>query len=129
MIFLGGVFSHAVRRSPASEDYRANSNFGVKISSVEPTAAFLNVARDVLARLAFNPVYARIDLIGAKDKILINEVELIEPSLYFSYGKNSTEKFVKVILDKFSYFGFPKLALIKPKTTGFGFVRRLVNSG
>ena len=101
MIFLGGVFSHAVRRSPASEDYRANSNFGVKISSVEPTAAFLNVARDVLARLAFNPVYARIDLIGAKDKILINEVELIEPSLYFSYGKNSTEKFVKIILDKF----------------------------
>ena len=101
LIFLGGVFSHAVRRSPASEDYRANSNFGVKISSVKPTAAFLNVARDVLARLAFNPVYARIDLIGAKDKILINEVELIEPSLYFSYGKNSTEKFVKVILDKF----------------------------
>ncbi|WP_314988632.1 hypothetical protein [uncultured Campylobacter sp.] len=101
LIFLGGVFSHAVRRSPASDDYRANSNFGVKISSVEPTAAFLNIARDVLARLAFNPVYARIDLIGAKDKILINEVELIEPSLYFSYGKNSTEKFVKIILDKF----------------------------
>ena len=101
LIFLGGVFSHAVRRSPASEDYRANSNFGVKISSVEPPVAFLNIARDVLARLAFNPVYARIDLIGAKDKILINEVELIEPSLYFSYGKNSTEKFVKVILDKF----------------------------
>lgn len=44
-------------------------------------------------------------------------------------GSKNYERNLEPSDSKFSYFDFSRLALIKPKTTGFGFVRRLVNSG
>ncbi|WP_019145292.1 ATP-grasp domain-containing protein [Aeromicrobium massiliense] len=92
MLFLGGHFSHAIRKAPLLErgegvnDHRDSRG---DITPRAPTAAQLEVAastHDALRGL-FGPdldlLYARIDLVTAPDGgPVVLEVELTEPSLF-----------------------------------------------
>lgn len=83
LIFIGDVFSHAVLRRPAAGEWRANSQYGVRLERVEPDEAVIGVAQSALAALPEPPAYARVDgLIRPGQDYLVTEVELIEPALF-----------------------------------------------
>ncbi|EAI2136992.1 hypothetical protein EKP34_04940 [Campylobacter upsaliensis] len=99
-IFFGGKFNYAIHRQ-TQKDWRANSNYGVKIAPLKnPSKAHIDLALKALKALkSSNLLYARVDLLPQKnDKALINEVELIEPSLYFDFHENTLEQFIKNLL-------------------------------
>ncbi|WP_298644900.1 hypothetical protein [uncultured Cardiobacterium sp.] len=86
LIYFGGAYSHAAHRRPAAGEWRANSAYGVEILPVTPEPAWRSRAEAVLAALPSPPLYARVDgLITADGDYLINEIELIEPALYFGH--------------------------------------------
>jgi glutathione synthase/RimK-type ligase-like ATP-grasp enzyme len=92
MLFLGGRFSHAVRKGPLlrrGEGVRQDRDSRGDLRAVEPTAAQREVAQAVFDAVpalvpgAAPALYARIDLVpGPAGRPVLLELELAEPSLF-----------------------------------------------
>lgn len=82
-LFVGGRFSHAVRKVAAAGDFRIQPQFGGRFFAVAPDPADLALAERVIAALPAEPLYARVDLIRLPDgQLALMELEAIEPDLY-----------------------------------------------
>lgn len=82
-LFVGGAFSHAVRKVAKPGDFRIQPQFGGVFSRFEPEAAALTLAERVIAAAPVQTLYARVDLIRLADSTLaLMELEAIEPDLY-----------------------------------------------
>jgi glutathione synthase/RimK-type ligase-like ATP-grasp enzyme len=107
LIYLGGQFSHAVRKGPLLQ-----LGAGVvdelwqreQITAAEPTDLELDVAEGALAaahRIGGPITYARVDLVPGTDAALLDvavlELELIEPSLFLDTSPGAPELFAKSI--------------------------------
>ncbi|MCF7521708.1 glutathione synthetase [Neisseria sp. ZJ106] len=99
MVFFQGQYSHAVRRQPPQGEWRANSAYGVAILPYQPAEHIIAAAQAVVQKLPELPLYARVDgtLIG--QNLLLNELELIEPSLYLDQAAGAVERFVQAVAE------------------------------
>ena len=105
LIYLGGKYSHAVRKEPLLE-HGSEPGSGLyleeTITSAKPTAVELELGERALSAVPFardDLLYARIDLIGADDgRPLVLEVELTEPSLFIGYANGAAERFAAAIV-------------------------------
>ena len=101
LVFLGGEYSHAVRKTATPGDFRVQEEFGGAVLVEEPSAATLAAARDVLVgvpggdRLA----YARVDLVEDRERgPLLMELELIEPELFLRSADGAATKLARAAL-------------------------------
>jgi len=88
-IFIGNTFSHAIQRIPSRSDFRANVALGATVAIYEPTSNQIATAGVVLNHLPEDPLYARIDGYFDNDGFILNEIELVEPGLFFKEGTSS----------------------------------------
>jgi glutathione synthase/RimK-type ligase-like ATP-grasp enzyme len=99
MVFLGGRFSHAVRKRPAAGDFRVQEELGGRSLQVTASRDLRAFADSVVAALPESPLYARIDVVRYNGQPVIMEVELIEPVLFLSLVQGSVERFADAIHD------------------------------
>lgn len=93
LIYIEGAFSHAVRKLPATGDFRVQSIWGGTAAAAEPEPPHEEVAERALAQLDEPPLYARVDLVGDLDgNPALIELELIEPNLYLSTDPGAAER-------------------------------------
>lgn len=97
LIYLGGEFSHAVRKVPAGGDFRVQVEHGGVTTPHTPTAAELRVAEASLAQVGHDLLYARVDLVATPDGPLLMELELIEPDLFLGHADGAFDRFAAVI--------------------------------
>ena len=103
MIFFGGRFSHAIRKGPLLKKNEGSTRalFAAEhIGTREPTAAEHALAEKVLSSLPFTEtlLYARVDVIQNADGApVVLELELTEPSLFFSHAEGSAGRFADAI--------------------------------
>lgn len=100
MVFIAGVYSHAVRRLPAAGDWRANSQYGVQVTPANAPAAAIMAGADCLGRLPQMPFYARVDGLMIGNGFLLTELELIEPALFWDIVPGSAARFARAVLDR-----------------------------
>ena len=100
LFYFGGAFSHAIRKIPASGDFRVQEEHGGTITQFEPDSEMTAAAERTMAVLPETPLYARVDLIRGSSGLELMELELIEPSLYFQYADASAERFAKCFADR-----------------------------
>jgi glutathione synthase/RimK-type ligase-like ATP-grasp enzyme len=92
VVFVGGRFSHAVRKHALLRDTTAQTGQLFAEEVIDPmtaTAQERAVADAALAALPFDVArsgYARVDLFPTPEGPVVNEVELIEPSLFLMHG-------------------------------------------
>ena len=87
LIFFGNDYSHALIKKPKSGDYRIQSLYGGTEETYSPTINEINEAQKILNTLAFEPLYARVDLLRGNDgELKLIELEMIEPYLYLSHS-------------------------------------------
>jgi hypothetical protein len=94
LIWIDGALTHAVRKSPrfAGQD-EAVSPEAVPISSTEA-----HLARRALDAAAGPLLYARIDVAPDPSGVpVVMELELVEPSLFFSQSSAALERFVAAL--------------------------------
>lgn len=92
VFFFGGERAHAVRKVPATGDFRVQPTFGATHERIEAPAAAQAVARAALAAAPGEPLYARADLVSLDDgRQALIELELIEPSFYFDVAPENAE--------------------------------------
>jgi len=83
LLFIGGVFSHAVRKVPQKGDFRIQPQFGGRFLPATPSDEARAVAAAALAASPVPPLYARIDLVRLPNGALaLMELEATEPDLY-----------------------------------------------
>jgi glutathione synthase/RimK-type ligase-like ATP-grasp enzyme len=93
LVFLGGAYSHAVRKIPAAGDFRVHEFYGGRVELHTPSDAELAVAALTLRAVGHELAYARVDLVDTVEGPKVMELELIEPELFFSYVPSAADRF------------------------------------
>jgi glutathione synthase/RimK-type ligase-like ATP-grasp enzyme len=82
-LFVDGEFSHALVKRAKQGDYRIQEAYGGSSQRIDPTREDERQARTVLEALDEPQLYARVDMVrGADGRLLLMELEVIEPYLY-----------------------------------------------
>lgn len=99
-IYFAGEFSHALLKRPATGDYRAHGIYGGTVEFAAPRKDDLLQAESMLAKLPFDPLYARLDLVRLEGRLVVMELELIEPMLYFDQARLGAGRLVGAALSR-----------------------------
>lgn len=104
LVFLGGVFSHAIRKTPRKGEIRIQSEFGGTYVPVIVPADILSTARDILALAPGMPThpcaYARVDGIVVDGQFRLMELEMTEPELMFHIVPKAAVKLARFLLEQ-----------------------------
>jgi glutathione synthase/RimK-type ligase-like ATP-grasp enzyme len=104
LVFFGGQFSHAVCKVPPAGDFRVQVNWGGRYRAYTTSASERGVAEGCLeaAGRAFGLtaplLYARVDLLQSPEgRWWLNELELVEPALYFEHAPDGPARLLAAI--------------------------------
>ena len=97
-VFFGGEFSHAVKKSPRSGDWRVQHDYGGVSVPFVPEAKQMEAATVLLARSAPGSVYARVDTVEWEGRLHVMELEVVEPELFFRHHPAAPERFAAALL-------------------------------
>ncbi|GAA1945366.1 ATP-grasp domain-containing protein [Agromyces allii] len=81
-VIVGGSLSHALRKRPAAGDFRAHGIYGGTVERADAAADDVAQIASMLARLPFDLLYARFDVVRLDGRLAVLELELVEPMLY-----------------------------------------------
>jgi glutathione synthase/RimK-type ligase-like ATP-grasp enzyme len=98
LLFLGGAFSHAVRKRPAPSDFRVQEEFGGRAETSDPGNGVVAQAAAALAAAPGRTAYARVDGIVRNGGFVLMELELIEPVLYLARHPDAPARLAAAIL-------------------------------
>lgn len=106
LLFFGGVYSHAVLKKPARDDYRVQTYFGGSAEPAEPPAQVAAAARralDAVAALGHRDhAYVRVDGVVAGGEFLLMELEFIEPFLHLAAHPPAARLFAAQLAQRWS---------------------------
>lgn len=86
MVMIDGRPTHAVRRVPPADDFRAQERLGGRVEACDPDDDILELASAATVWIEPRPLYARVDIVRRSEVPCVMELELVEPSLFFEHG-------------------------------------------
>jgi glutathione synthase/RimK-type ligase-like ATP-grasp enzyme len=98
LVFLGGAYSHAVRKLPAPGDFRVQSELGGRVVPAQPPPALVEQARGILALIPEPWLYARVDGLDREGVFTLMELEMIEPALFLATCGEAPARFADAIV-------------------------------
>ena len=107
VICIDGQPSHAVRKVPVNGDYRVQDDYGAHDEPFQLDEQLYSLSASIIREACVitgqttPPLYARVDFLkGAGGHYLLNELELIEPSLFFRHSESSARKLLSAFLER-----------------------------
>jgi hypothetical protein len=97
LVFLGGAYSHAVLKRPRAGEFRVQEAFGGAWHRAIPPRSLVGQAEAVLGAIEGPWLYARVDGLRVDGRLLLMELELIEPTLFLAGGAGAPERFAEAI--------------------------------
>lgn len=97
LVFFEGRFSHAARKFVRPGEWRVNAQYGGDYQAVRVSKPIIDAAEAAIRHAPAAPTYARVDGIVRGDSLLIMELELIEPGLYFDADNDSADRFADAV--------------------------------
>lgn len=97
-VFFDGAFSHGLRRVPAPQEFRVNSQYGGRLEPTTLTDATIRQMAGVLGLVPGQPLYARVDGVLRDGRFLLMEVEVNEPGLGLHLAPGAAERFAAALL-------------------------------
>jgi len=99
LMLFDGEYSHAVVKRPKSGDFRVQPHLGGVTLPSEAPPGGVELAKQALAAAPARATYARIDIVPDGDgKLLIMELELIEPALFLDHAPDGGAAFTRSVL-------------------------------
>ncbi len=102
-IFIDGEYTHGVQKIPVKGDYRVQDDFGASDTPYTFTDAEIRTMHEVLHHVPNQEdlLYARFDyLLDHEGTLLLNELELVEPSLFFRHCGESAVALANAIVNR-----------------------------
>ena len=104
-MLFGGKFTHSIMKKAKEGDFRVQDDFGGSVEAYIPENEMIELSEKVVQQLDPIPAYARVDVIwNNNSQIVVSELELIEPELWFRYNEGAAKmlaKFVKDFIKKY----------------------------
>jgi glutathione synthase/RimK-type ligase-like ATP-grasp enzyme len=98
VVVIDGRPTHAVAKRPAPGDWRVQRELGGSETAVPITAELATAAATTIAAVGPVPSYGRVDLVRGDDgQLLLIEVELIEPELWFDLAPAAATALAAVV--------------------------------
>ena len=98
LILFDGKLSHAVVKRPKAGDFRVQPHLGGTTMRCDPPTGGEALAQAALAQAPAHATYARVDMIAGDDgKLMIMELELIEPALFLGEAPEGKARFAEAI--------------------------------
>jgi hypothetical protein len=98
LIYLGGAFSHAIRKRPQPGDFRVQPEYDGIITPHHPRPDEFAAAEAALRAAGADLLYARVDLVRMPDGApVLMEIELVEPDLYLEHHSAAAATFARVV--------------------------------
>ncbi len=97
LVFIAGRYSHAVRKRATPGEFRVQEEHGGTVEPDRPPEAVIAQAARALAAAPGRPAYARADGFLVDGRLVVTELELIEPKLYFRWSEGAADRFAEVI--------------------------------
>ena len=91
-VFLEGAYSHAVRKRAKPGDFRVQEEHGGTAEREEPGPDLVAQAARALAATPGPALYARVDGAVIEGALVVTELELVEPMLYFGWDATAAER-------------------------------------
>jgi len=96
-LFFGNEFSHAVLKRGTPGEFRVQEAYGGKTEKRDVPANWIAAARRVLDCVPRKLLYARVDMIRRDETLLLGELEIFEPCLYFACDPQSPQRFAQAL--------------------------------
>ena len=97
-LFFDREFSHAVLKMPVEGEYRSQELYGGSSLSAIPSPMQVQQAARVIEAVPDDLLFARVDMIEVDGRMLLGELEVIEPSLFFMCDPDSPHRFVEKLI-------------------------------
>jgi hypothetical protein len=103
VILIDGVATHGVRKGPVPGDFRVQDDYGAHDEPYpvdgELGALAAQTVRAAEARLGTRLLYARVDALRlGTGELVLNELEIVEPSLFFRHGAHAADALAEAFL-------------------------------
>jgi glutathione synthase/RimK-type ligase-like ATP-grasp enzyme len=100
VVLVDGQVGHALRKRPATGDYRVQEEWGGSAERAEPSPSLAELATRVCEILPTPSLYARIDIVSIGGQWHIMEVEVTEPFLWLELAPDTTELLADAIASR-----------------------------
>jgi len=97
LVFFHGEFSHALRKFPASGDFRVQQVHGGTLDAAVAPRELIETAAGILAKAGPPLLYARVDGVMTREGFCLMELELIEPELFVRTDPAAPDRFARAI--------------------------------
>jgi glutathione synthase/RimK-type ligase-like ATP-grasp enzyme len=97
VVFVDGAVTHTVLKRPGPGEFRVQQHLGGSSEAGIASPAVLAAAQRAVDALPVAPLYARIDGVEARDGFRVMEVEVNEPSLFFTLAPAAAETFAAAV--------------------------------
>ncbi len=97
-IFIGKQYSHCVKKMPKPGSFLAGANSGAINSAETPSPLMLEQAQKIINVFGETSLFTRLDVIYRNDKLVVMEIEMIEPYFYSKFTKGFGDKFASELL-------------------------------
>jgi glutathione synthase/RimK-type ligase-like ATP-grasp enzyme len=103
-VYIDGQFSHAALKRPAAGDFRVQQEHGGSAELFIPPHDLLKQADEIAASVpqVRQSLYCRIDAVARNGKLVLMELELIEPELFLGLAEGAAERFAEAIIRRLS---------------------------
>jgi glutathione synthase/RimK-type ligase-like ATP-grasp enzyme len=97
LCFFRGRYSHAVLKRPRHGEFRVQSELGGEVLPAAPEPALVEQAASVVGLLPVPWLYARVDACVVDGTLVLMELELIEPTLFFHADPAAPARFAEAL--------------------------------
>jgi glutathione synthase/RimK-type ligase-like ATP-grasp enzyme len=96
---IDGAYCHAVRKRPAAGDFRVQEEHGGRSALFVPSSSLLDQVNAIAEGVPQikKSLYCRIDVVERAGKLVLMELELIEPELYLTLADGAAERLAEAI--------------------------------
>lgn len=99
-VFFEGRFSHAVLKRAAPGEFRVHIEWGGTVEGGAPPPALVRDAQALVDALRLDAVYARVDGTEVDGRLMVMELELIEPELFFDHHPDAPARMADAVLTR-----------------------------
>jgi hypothetical protein len=96
--FFHKQYSHAVLKKAKPGDFRVQDDFGGTVEVVSPGIALIEQAQQIITCIKDPLLFARVDGIERDGRLVLMELEVIEPFLFLTSNPHAVERFARAIL-------------------------------
>jgi glutathione synthase/RimK-type ligase-like ATP-grasp enzyme len=96
-IFFMKEYSHAVLKTPKPGDFRVQTDFGGRVTVHEPRQQLIDQAERIVRRVEAPLLYARVDAVEVGGELMLMELELIDPVLFFGRSPGAALRFADAV--------------------------------